>query len=160
MRLICSIVFPLSVPARLHRKFWEEESGKKGDRFDLEAVVGARGSDHDMLLKRAVVIYDTLFGNSNKGVGFYLGERWYLPMCYLSLSCRPVSSKPSRVTASPHLHRPPSVGKSEAGKMPAPRLMVRLLSSFEVGRLACFAIGSNRQQQQRQEGQGCGQGQT
>ena len=49
------------------RKHWEEESGKKGDRFDLEAAVGARGSDHDMLLKRAENLYESLFSNE-KGV--------------------------------------------------------------------------------------------
>ena len=49
------------------RKHWEEESGKKGDRFDIEVVVGQRGAEHDMLMKRAVVLYTTLFG-SGKGV--------------------------------------------------------------------------------------------
>ena len=40
------------------RKHWEDESGKKGDRFTVEDVVG---KDQDMLLKRATVLYDTLF---------------------------------------------------------------------------------------------------
>ena len=40
------------------RKHWEDESGKKGDRFTVEDVVG---KDHEMLLKRATVLYDTLF---------------------------------------------------------------------------------------------------
>ena len=44
------------------RKYWEEESGKKGDRFDVESMVGTgHGSEHEMLLKRAQVLYDTLF---------------------------------------------------------------------------------------------------
>ena len=47
------------------RKYWEEESGKKGDRFSVEDMVGTHaGSDHEMLVKRSIVMYDTLFGNS------------------------------------------------------------------------------------------------
>lgn len=40
------------------RKHWEDESGKKGDRFTVEDAVG---KDQEMLLKRATVLYDTLF---------------------------------------------------------------------------------------------------
>ena len=40
------------------RKHWQEQSGKLGDRFDLEAVVGTRGSEHAMLLERAKDQFD------------------------------------------------------------------------------------------------------
>ena len=40
------------------RKHWEDDSGKKGDRFTVEDMVG---KDHEMLFKRATVMYDTLF---------------------------------------------------------------------------------------------------
>ena len=40
------------------RKHWQEQSGKLGDRFDLEAIVGTRGSDHTMLLERAKDLFD------------------------------------------------------------------------------------------------------
>ena len=44
------------------RKHWEDESGKKGDRFTVESMIGTGpGTDHDLLLKRATVLYDTLF---------------------------------------------------------------------------------------------------
>ena len=44
------------------RKHWEDESGKKGDRFTVENMVGTGpGTDHEMLIKRATVVYDTLF---------------------------------------------------------------------------------------------------
>jgi hypothetical protein len=44
------------------RKYWEEESGKKGDRFDVEKMIGAGpGTEHAMLLKRAEVLFGTLF---------------------------------------------------------------------------------------------------
>ena len=47
------------------RKHWQAESGKKGDRFTVENVIGTGpGTDHDMLLKRATILYDTLFGKS------------------------------------------------------------------------------------------------
>ena len=49
------------------RKQWEEESGKKGDRFNLGAVVGERGSDYEMLVKRAETLYISIFGYG-KGV--------------------------------------------------------------------------------------------
>ncbi len=52
----------------LVRKYWEEESGKKGDKFDVEGMVGTHwGTEHEMLLKRAHVLYDMLFANG-KGV--------------------------------------------------------------------------------------------
>ena len=40
------------------RKHWQEQSGKLGDRFNLEAIVGTRGSDHTMLLERAKDLFD------------------------------------------------------------------------------------------------------
>ena len=40
------------------RKHSQEQSGKLGDRFDLEAVVGTRGSEHAMLLERAKDQFD------------------------------------------------------------------------------------------------------
>ena len=40
------------------RKHWQEQSGKLGNRFDLEAAVGSRGTDHHMLLDRAKDLYD------------------------------------------------------------------------------------------------------
>ena len=47
------------------RKHWEDESGKKGDRFTVENMVGTGpGTDHEMLIKRATVVYDTLFWKS------------------------------------------------------------------------------------------------
>ena len=47
------------------RKHWEDDSGKKGDRFTVESMIGTGpGTDHDMLLKRATVVYDTLFWKS------------------------------------------------------------------------------------------------
>lgn len=47
------------------RKYWEAESGKKGDRFDVEAMIGASGSaHHEMMLSRAVNLYESLFDNN------------------------------------------------------------------------------------------------
>ena len=40
------------------RKYWQEQSGKLGNRFDIEAVVGSRGAEHAMLLDRAKDLYD------------------------------------------------------------------------------------------------------
>ena len=42
-------------------------ANKKGDRFNIEDVIGTRGADHDMLLERATVLYEMVFG-SGKGV--------------------------------------------------------------------------------------------
>ena len=66
---MCAViaVSPLCVMLLCCRKHWEEESGKKGDRFNVEDVMGNRGADHDMLLKRASVITESVFG-SGKGV--------------------------------------------------------------------------------------------
>ena len=50
-----SVALPICVASRKH---WEDESGKKGDRFTVEDMVG---KDHEMLFKRATVICDTLF---------------------------------------------------------------------------------------------------
>ena len=45
------------------RLFWEEESGKKGDRFNVNNMVGTgREAQHEMLLRRAQVLYSKLFG--------------------------------------------------------------------------------------------------
>ena len=34
------------------RKYWEEESGKKGDRLDVESMIGTgAGTEHEMLLE-------------------------------------------------------------------------------------------------------------
>ena len=44
------------------RKYWEEESGKKGNKFEVESMVSAGpGSEHEILLKKAQALYDTLF---------------------------------------------------------------------------------------------------
>ena len=34
-----------------------------GDRFVVEELAGRRGSTHDMLVKRATVLYETLFSS-------------------------------------------------------------------------------------------------
>ncbi len=61
------------------RKYWEEESGKKGDRLDVESMIGTgAGTEHEMLLKRAKVLYGTLFG-ATKEVA-----RWLLALARLS----------------------------------------------------------------------------
>ena len=65
--MVLVFCFACCIVSAWPRKFWEEESGKKGDRFCVERVVGTRGSEHDMLLNRANVLYDTLF-ESGKAV--------------------------------------------------------------------------------------------
>ena len=50
------------------RRHWEEESGKRGDRFNVGEALGKRGADHEMLHSRAASLYETLFGGG-KGVG-------------------------------------------------------------------------------------------
>ena len=67
---VCIVISHVSVVCVCHlvRKYWEAEYGKKGDRFDVEAMVGAHGSaQHKMMLSRAVNLYESLFDNS-KGV--------------------------------------------------------------------------------------------
>lgn len=63
------------------RKYWEEESGKKGDSFDVESVIG-HGAEHAMLRERAEVLYDTLFGAPRVEVA-----RWWLPEGAVSCEC-------------------------------------------------------------------------
>jgi len=54
-------------PKCIQRKHWEEESGKRGDKFDVSVVVGTGfHSDHQMLFKRATTLYNTLFGNARE----------------------------------------------------------------------------------------------
>ena len=53
-----SISMCLQMFAPPDRKYWQEQSGKLGNRFDIEAVVGSRGAEHSMLLDRAKDLYD------------------------------------------------------------------------------------------------------
>ena len=49
------------------RLFWEEESGKKGDRFNVNNMVGTgHEAQHELLLRRAQVLYTKLFGKSEQ----------------------------------------------------------------------------------------------
>ena len=55
----------------LCRKHWEAESGKKGDAFVVQSMIGTgEGTDHLWLKEQALVLYDTLF---NKGVSLSSG---------------------------------------------------------------------------------------
>ena len=46
----------------VRRKHWASESGKKGDRFDVEAKIGmGPEAEHEMLLSRAQTLYEQLF---------------------------------------------------------------------------------------------------
>jgi len=49
------------------RLFWEEESGKKGDRFNVNTMVGTgHEAQHEMLLRRAEALYAKLFGRAKQ----------------------------------------------------------------------------------------------
>ena len=61
-----------------HRKYWDEQSGKLGDKFDVESMVGVHaGAQHDMLLKRAEVLHNTLFGVAHGYVAENSGRAKY-----------------------------------------------------------------------------------
>ena len=76
------------------RKHWQEQSGKLGDRFNLEAIVGTRGSDHTMLLERAKDLFD-----AGKHKARMLAHLW-VSLCKPRLKGQANSEQPAKRQAA------------------------------------------------------------